>query len=154
LNITERPALSRLSTLDRWFNRLYGLAVARGFVRGDSRLLESIGLRTGRIYSIPVYRLQVAEKVYLVAPRGETQWVANARAAGSVALRSERDIETYALRELADSEKAVVLQYYLGRYRRTVQRFFDITPDAALSEFATIARAYPVFELILSPRSV
>jgi hypothetical protein len=71
-----------------------------------------------------------------------------------VALRSERDIETYALRELADSEKAVVLQYYLGRYRRTVQRFFDITPDAALSEFATIARAYPVFELILSPRSV
>ena len=47
-----------------------------------SRVLEVRGRRSGVPRRTPVNVLKVGDGHYLVAPRGETQWVRNLRAAG------------------------------------------------------------------------
>jgi hypothetical protein len=85
-------------------------------------------------------------KQFLVAPRGRTQWVRNAEAAGEITL-TRRATRRFRLRPLAESEKAPVLKAYLGQYKSAVQRFFTVKPDSALEDFARVAPGYPAFEL-------
>jgi hypothetical protein len=54
---------------------------------------------------------------YLVAPRGQTQWVRNLRVAGQGELRVGRRTETFRATELGDDEKVDVLRAYLGRWK-------------------------------------
>ena len=56
----------------------FGMGLAHNYV------LEVRGRKSGRIYSAPIDLLEFEGRRYLVAPRGETQWVRNARAAGRV----------------------------------------------------------------------
>lgn len=68
---------------------------------------------------------------YLVAPRGETQWVRNLRVAGAGELHLGRRIEPFAATEIADRDKPAVLRAYLARWKFEVGVFFDgIGPDA------------------------
>jgi hypothetical protein len=85
---------------------------------------------------------------FLVAPRGETQWVRNARAGGQVWLKKGRSRERYGLRDLNNQEKPVILKEYLNRYKATVRRYFSVPVDAPTEAFATVASQYPVFELL------
>ena len=68
------------------------------------------------------------------APRGETQWVRNLRAAGSGTLRVGRRVETFDAVELADADKPPILRAYLKAWAWEVGRFFDglaaDSPDA------------------------
>ena len=63
--------------IDRIINRIFGLMVKLGFGLSHNFLLEVRGRKSGRIYSTPVNVLDYQEKKYLVAPRGDTQWVRN-----------------------------------------------------------------------------
>ena len=51
-------------------------------------------------------------KRFLVAPRGETQWVKNARASSEVWLKKGRSRRQYGLRGLEDREKTEILKEY------------------------------------------
>ena len=67
-----------------------------------------------------------------LAPRGETQWVRNLRAAGTGELRVGRRAESFRGRELADEEKVPVLRAYLRRWKAEVGIFFEGTgPDSS-----------------------
>ena len=83
-----------------------------------------------------------------LAPRGETQWVRNARVSGQVWLKRGRSRQRFKLRALDDREKPDVLREYLSRYKLAVQRCFPLPPDARLEAFSDNAAQYPVFELI------
>jgi len=109
-------------------------------------LLEVRGRKSGKIYSTAVNLMELDGKQFLVAPRGRTQWVRNAEAAGEVTLKRGAR-HRFRLRPLSDSEKSPVLKAYLTNYKSAVQKFFPIPPDASLEEFARIAMGYPVFEL-------
>jgi hypothetical protein len=61
---------------------------------------------------------------YLVAPRGETQWVKNLRVAGDGELQVGRKVETFRATELADDAKIDVLRAYLKRWKVEVGVFF------------------------------
>ena len=71
---------------------------------------------------------------YLVAPRGETQWVRNLRVAGDGELRVGQRIEAFTATEVADGEKVPILRAYLQRWKAEVGVFFDgvsaKSPDA------------------------
>jgi len=83
---------------------------------------------------------------YLVAPRGETEWVRNLRAAGTGELRVGRRIETFTYDEVADADKVDVLRTYLRRWKWEVGQFFQgVGPDATDEAIAAIASGYPVF---------
>ena len=137
------------STGERIFNWLFGLFVGWGFGLGHNYLLEVVGRKSGRIYSTPVNVLDYYNgKRYLVAPRGETQWVRNARVAGAIRLKKGRMRQEYQIRVLDDLEKPELLKEYLDRYKTTVQRYFPVSAGSNREVFAGIAANYPVFELI------
>lgn len=136
------------SSFEHLFNRAFGVLAGIGLAPSFIYLLEVRGRKSGKIYSTAVDLLELNGKQFLVAPRGRTQWVRNAEAAGEVTLK-RGGRRKFRLRALADSEKPTVLKAYLTNYKSAVQRFFPIKPDAPLDEFARVAGDYPAFELSL-----
>jgi deazaflavin-dependent oxidoreductase (nitroreductase family) len=116
-----------------------------------SRTLEVRGRTSGQPQHTPVNLLDFNGRQYLVAPRGEAQWVRNVRADGGrlTLLRGRRRDERVA-QELTDDEKAPVLRAYLRRWRMEVGVFFDgVTADSDDADVQPIAPRHPVF--LLSP---
>ena len=75
------------------------------------------GRKTGRWRSVPVNVLELDGERFLVAPRGETDWVRNLRAAGSGQLQyGRRRIERFTAVEVPDAEKPRLIAAYLDRW--------------------------------------
>jgi deazaflavin-dependent oxidoreductase (nitroreductase family) len=133
---------------ERVFNRIFGFLVGLGLGLPHNYLVQVRGRKSGRIYSTPVDLLEWNGKRFLVAPRGRTQWVRNAEAAGEVALKKGRTVLKFRLRALPDVEKPEILKAYLDRFRTTVQRYFPVLADSPPEAFAKLGQNYPVFELL------
>ena len=146
--MSSAPAFHQPNPVERLFNRLFGVLVGWGFGLPHNYLLQVRGRKSGRLYSTPVDLLEYQGRKYLVAPRGRTQWVRNAEAAGEVALKKGAQRQTYKLRPIPDAEKPELLKTYLDRFRTTVQRYFPLPAGSLVQDFARIAADYPVFELL------
>jgi hypothetical protein len=136
-----------------WFTRhVFNPVVAgltrRGVSLWGSRVLSVPGRVSQEIRSTPVNVLDVDGRRFLVAPRGETQWVLNVRAAGGCTLRVGRRAETARLEELDHADKPAVLRPYLRRWKWEVGQFFDgVSADSTDAELLAIAPNHPVFEI-------
>jgi deazaflavin-dependent oxidoreductase (nitroreductase family) len=136
-----------------WFTRkvmnpLVAALTRAGISIWGSRELRVRGRTTGAWRTTPVNLLGHEGERYLVAPRGETQWVRNLRASGNGELRVGRRIEAFRAIELADDEKIQVLRAYLKRWKAEVGVFFDgVGPNSSESELRRIAPSHPVFRL-------
>src|SRR6266568_3806766 len=91
-----RPA----TTVEQFFNRAFGFAVGLGLGPSFAYLLEVKGRKSGKVYSTPVNLHEFGGKQLLVAPRGRTQWVRNAEAAGVVTLKKRSRRQVFKLRPL------------------------------------------------------
>jgi deazaflavin-dependent oxidoreductase (nitroreductase family) len=130
------------------FNKVVAKLTELGVSVWGSRVLTVAGRKTGEPRSTPVNLLTVDGVDYLVAARGETQWVRNLRVAGQGQLRVGRRDETFTYRELGDDEKPAVLRAYLKRWKFEVGAFFEgIDADASDEQLRGIAPGYPVFEV-------
>ncbi len=131
------------------FNRVVAGLTRMGVSVLGSRVLEVRGRTSGEPRQVPVNLLTVDGQRYLVAPRGETQWVRNLRASGGEAiLLLGRRREGVAATELADEEKPPLLRAYLKRWKAEIGVFFKgVGPDASDEELLRIAPGYPVFRL-------
>jgi deazaflavin-dependent oxidoreductase (nitroreductase family) len=120
----------------------FGIGVA------GSRVLEVRGRRTGEWRRTPVNPLSFEGDRYLVAPRGNTQWVRNLRAASEGRLRVGRRTEPFAAVEVPDEAKVALLRAYLERWKWEVGVFFGgVGPDSTDEELARIAPDHPVFRI-------
>ena len=134
-------------------NKLFNPAVAfltrRGISVWGSRVLEVRGRTSGELRRTPVNLLTIDDRHYLVSPRGEGQWVRNARAAqGRVATLVGRRREEWVAHELEGADKIPVLRAYLARWKAEVGVFFDgAAADSTDDELAAIAPRHPVFAL-------
>jgi deazaflavin-dependent oxidoreductase (nitroreductase family) len=144
----ETPAYRKATPFELLFNRMFGLLVGLGLGMKHNYLLQVRGRKSGKLYSTPVDVLDLRGKRYLVAPRGQTQWVRNAEAAGEVTLKRGSFRKTYRIRPLADSEKPEILKAYLDSFKTTVQRYFPVAAGSPAEALARVADKYPVFELI------
>ena len=133
----------------RLFNPLVGRLTRWGLSLKGSRILEVRGRTSGERRSTVVNLLTVDGTQYLVAPRGETQWVRNLRAAGGHgSLRLGRSREVFAATELGDAEKAPILRAYLRAWAWEVGRFFDgLTADSPSTDLEAAAPGFPVFRI-------
>ena len=145
------PPFARLSLIDRLFNGLIGALVGLGVGPAHMRVLEVRGRKSGKLYTLPVDLLSHQGKTYLVAPRGNTQWVRNAEASAVVTLRRGKQAERYRLRPLANAEKPPIIKAYLDTFRREVQRFFPVPAGSPIDAFVPLAERYPAFELQREP---
>jgi deazaflavin-dependent oxidoreductase (nitroreductase family) len=145
------PAAFRApSALERIFNRAFGFLVGIGWSFSYNYLLQVRGRKSGNLYSTPVNLLEIGGKQFLVAPRGRTQWVRNAEAAGEITLKKGSSRQQFRLRPLSGDEKLAVLKAYLDRFQREVQRYFPVPAGSPVEAFAALAEAYPAFELAQS----
>lgn len=128
------------------FNRLVRRLTRLGLSVWGSRELRVRGRRSGVVRTTVVNVLDDGGRRYLVAPRGETEWVRNLRAAGAGELRVGRRVEPFTAVELADGQKVDVLRPYLRRWKWEVGQFFEgVGPDASDDDLLRIAPGYPVF---------
>ena len=112
------PAFRQPTAVERLFNRFFGFLVGLGIGFKHNYLLEVRGRTSGKLYFTPIDLLEMNGKRFLVAPRGNTQWVRNAKDAG--------------LSRTLQSGSAAIL---------------PIAAGSDVEAFADIAADYPVFEL-------
>ena len=146
--MAESPAFAKPTLIENLFGRALGALLRLGVGPAHMRVLEVRGRKSGAVYTLPVDPLQYDGKLFLVAPRGRTQWVRNVEASGAITLRRGNTVEGYAARALADAEKPPILKAYLDSFRREVQRFFPVAAGSPLAAFVPLAPRYPAFELL------
>lgn len=135
--------------LDRAFNALVQFLTRVGVSVYGSRVLAVRGRRSGEWRTVAVNLLIHEGERYLVAPRGETEWVRNIRVAGGGELRLGNAREPVRVVELGDAEKPPILRVYLEKWAFEVGRFFDgVSADTSLDELRGIAPGFPVFRLV------
>jgi deazaflavin-dependent oxidoreductase (nitroreductase family) len=142
------PVFREPTAGEKIFNRIFGFLVGLGLGLSYNYVLEVRGRKTGKLYSTPINLLELNGRKYLVAPRGRTQWVRNAEAAGEITLKKGSKRQKFRLRPLVEPEKLPILRAYLDTFRREVQRYFPIPADSPVEDFAAISGSYPAFELI------
>ncbi|HMO01097.1 MAG TPA: nitroreductase family deazaflavin-dependent oxidoreductase [Miltoncostaeaceae bacterium] len=119
-----------------------------GISIAGSRVLEVRGRRSGLPRRTPVNVLSVDGGRFLVAPRGETQWVRNLRAAGEGYLLLGGIRLRFAAVEVPEEEREPVLRAYLRRWTWEVGKFFGgVTADSPAGELRRIAPDHPVFRI-------
>jgi deazaflavin-dependent oxidoreductase (nitroreductase family) len=139
--------------VDRAFNRTVAALTRLGLSMWGSRILRVRGRRSGEWRSTPVNPLTLGAARYLVAPRGDTQWVRNLRAAGEGELVVGRRTERFRAEEVADQDKVEMLRAYLRRWKFEVGRFFDgVSAESSDDELRRIAPEHPVFRITTEPR--
>ena len=131
------------------FNRLVSGLTRMGISVYGSRVLEHRGRTTGELHHTPVNPVRIDGVEYLVAPRGETQWVRNVRhAGGHLVLIKGRRRQLCTATEIPEAERIPILRQYLRRWKFEVGMFFEgIGPDSSDAEWAAEASRHPVFAL-------
>ncbi len=125
------------------------LAGRLGLSMKGARVLSVRGRRTGEWHGTPVNPLTVAGRQYLVAPRGETQWVRNIRVSREARLTLGRRTDTIQVEEVADAAKPPILRAYLAEWAWEVNQFFGgVGADASEDVLARIAPRHPVFLIV------
>lgn len=137
-----KPGKLELALLHRpmtWLNQ-------RGIALNGKGVLAVRGRKSGEWRLTPVNPLSLHGRRYLVAPRGNTQWVRNLRAQGEGEIRVGRRAEAVTAAEVADADKVEVLRSYLKRWGWEVGRFFGgVTAKSSDEELLEAAHRHPVF---------
>lgn len=99
-------------------------------------------------HSHPVNLLTHEGQRYLVAPRGQTQWVRNIRVAGGGELHVGNRSESFRAVEVSDEAKLPILREYMRRWKFEVGQYFrGVGADSPESELRRIAPDHPVFRV-------
>jgi deazaflavin-dependent oxidoreductase (nitroreductase family) len=133
-----------------FFNDTVGRLTRMGISVYGSRVLAVRGRKSGEWRTTPVNPLPLADGTrYLVAPRGNTQWVRNLRATGYTGeLRVGRRVEPFTATEISDDDKPAILRAYLKRWKFEVGVFFDgVDAKAPEEKLREIAPGYPIFRI-------
>src|SRR5262245_11811843 len=129
--------------LMKWLNRL-------GIRPAGAQTLAVRGRKSGQMRTNPVNPFELDGRTYLFAPRGNTEWVRNLRAAGGEGeLRSGRKTRRFHAREVADADKLPLIRLYMDKWAWEVKSFLEIDPKAPDEEIRRIAPNHPVFEISL-----
>jgi deazaflavin-dependent oxidoreductase (nitroreductase family) len=147
MNATEARYIKPKSATN-FFNDAVGRLTRMGISVYGSRVLAVKGRKSGEWRTTPVNPLRVDGTRYLVAPRGNTQWVRNLRVVGTGELRIGGRTEPFSATEIADDEKPAILRAYLKRWKFEVGVFFDgVDAKAPESKLREIAPGYPIFRI-------
>src|SRR4051794_35293604 len=97
------------------FNRIVAGATKLGISVAGSRVLEVKGRKSGEWRRTPVNLPEFNGGRYLVAPRGNTQWVRNMRVSSGGRLVLGRRVEEFTAKEVPVEERVPLLRAYLEK---------------------------------------
>jgi len=131
------------------FNSLAKWLTARGVSLMGSRVLAVRGRKSGEVRTTVVNLFTYEGDRYLLAPRGQTQWVRNLRAVGEGELRLGRRSERFTPVEIADADKTPLIRLYLRKWAWETGAFFDgLKADSPQADIEAAAPGFPVFRIV------
>jgi len=134
---------------NRVLNPAMAWLVRRGVGLKGAAVLEVRGRTSGEPRTTPVNPLPLDGERYLLAPRGETEWVRNIRVAGRAALVTRRGREEFEVAEVPDGEKTPIIRAYLRAWAWEVGAFFEgLSAKSGDAEIAAVAAGFPVFRIV------
>jgi deazaflavin-dependent oxidoreductase (nitroreductase family) len=142
-------SVQQLDRSTRIFNAIVKRLSRLGISAFGAKELVVTGRKSGKRHSTPVNPLRVDGKLYLVAPRGQTQWVRNVRHDPRVSLRGGRSEASYIAHEVQDDTAVPVMRHYMKRWAWEVGRFFPegVSAKSTDAELAAVLADHPVFRL-------
>lgn len=160
---TFAVAFSRAPWLIRLFDPVMKRLLMSQLPAGPNVLLTVRGRRSGRPRTIPVAFLDLGERCLLQAASAEVDWVHNLQASQEAVIRRGRESTKFEATELSPDTAAHVLRELLAPFPRSrliravvgpvdrppvaVLHYFRVRVDEALSDYVTVVRRQPVFEL-------
>jgi hypothetical protein len=91
---------------------------------------------------VPVIPLEYNGSLFVVSPRGESDWVKNVRAAGTVRLGQKGKFETYVATEIPAEARTDILRAYRTKAGRDASEYWKKAPGPP---------EQPTFKLTLGP---
>lgn len=142
------PEYDRPNAVARFANTLIRKLAEVGISIAGTRAFSVRGRKSGKRRGVVVNLLTVDGVDYLVAPRGNTEWVRNVRAAGEIELGPRWRPRTTRAVEVPDDDKPELLRRYLQRWYWQVKGYVSgLTPDSSVEELRRAAPSIPVFSL-------
>jgi deazaflavin-dependent oxidoreductase (nitroreductase family) len=130
-------------------NEVFRWLAEAGISVAGTRALRVRGRKTGKVRGVVVNLMTVGARDYVVSPRGNTQWVRNARAAGVVEIGPRWRSREVRIAEVPDDAKSELLRRYLDRWFWEVKGHVGgLTPESTDDEIRTVAPSIPVFEVL------
>ena len=130
-------------------NALFRWLAEAGISVAGTRALRVRGRKSGELRGVVINLMTVEGRDYVVSPRGNTQWVRNARAAGQVELGPRWRSHDVRVSEVADDAKPELLKLYLERWYWEVNGHVGgLTPASTDEQIRAAAPSIPVFELV------
>ena len=130
-------------------NAVFRWLAEAGVSIAGTRALRVLGRTTGKLRGVVVNLMTVDGRDYVVSPRGNTQWVRNARAAGEVEMGPRWRGRTVRISEVADDAKLDLLKRYLDRWYWEVKGHVGgLTPQSTDEQIRAVAPSIPIVELL------
>jgi deazaflavin-dependent oxidoreductase (nitroreductase family) len=130
------------------FNRIVAGLARLGISIAGSRVLEVRGRKSGAWRQTPVNPLEFEGHRYLVAPRGNAQWVRNMRVSGGGRLVRGRRVEEFTAAEVPEDERPPLLRAYLEKWKWESGAFFGgVGPGSSDEELRRVAPDHPAFRI-------
>ena len=140
----DEPDLAARAT-----NAVFRWLAEAGISIAGTRALRVRGRKTGQLRGVVVNLMTVDGRDYVVSPRGNTQWVRNARAAGEVEMGPRWRGRTVRISEVADDAKLDLLKRYLDRWYWEVKGHVGgLTPQSTDEQIRAVAPSIPIVELL------
>ena len=130
-------------------NGVFRWLAEAGISVAGTRALRVRGRTTGKLRGVVVNLMTVDGRDYVVSPRGNTQWVRNARAAGEVEMGPRWRGRTVRISEVADDAKLDLLKRYVDRWYWEVKGHVGgLTPRSTDEQIRAVAPSIPIVELL------
>jgi deazaflavin-dependent oxidoreductase (nitroreductase family) len=132
-------------------NRVVTPLIRAGLPMGPMALLTVAGRKSGLPRTTPIAVLIDDTGWRVAAPYGVVDWVKNLRAAGRAVVSRRGRTMTVEAEELSAEQAAPVLRESFRQAgpitRRVIGPYFNVTPEAPLTEWIVEAGQHPVFFL-------
>jgi len=127
-------------------NSFLGWLFSRGIGSKRWVQIQHKGRKSGKAYATAVNWTEVDGQRYLVAPRGETQWVRNVRADDGKAVIKRGKSEAVRLEEVPIAERAPIIKNYVTE-NKVVKGEFGVEPSDPIEKYQEIAPNHPTFRI-------
>lgn len=135
--------------ITRAANEVFRWLAEAGISVAGTRALRVRGRKSGQLRGVVVNLMTIDGRDYVVSPRGNTQWVRNARVAGTVEMGPRWRSREARISEVADDAKPELLRRYVKRWYWEVKGHVGgLTPDSTDDEVRAVAPSIPVFEVL------
>ena len=130
-------------------NAVFRWLAEAGISIAGTRALRVRGRTTGKLRGVVVNLMTVDGRDYVVSPRGNTQLVRNARAAGELEMGPRWRGRTVRIVEVADDAKLDLLKRYVDRWFWEVKGHVGgLTPQSTDEQIRAVAPSIPIVELL------